>query len=208
VTNSTPNIHLVVAKFRENINWVFGTGLPFTIYNKDPDCKEEQFITLLNIGREAHTYLHYVVTNYNCLPDYVFFSEGNCLSNRFLGEKESLENLYNEIKNYKGFPRVKPMGVKVTETLEELPSAYKVNNNVINVYKKLFNIEKTKFIFYIGGQLIVPRSRIKFHSHNFYKHLYENISDIRSNGYCAWTLERLWPYIYDGKTKSYLDDNT
>lgn len=208
MTNSTANIHLVVAKFKENIDWVFGTGLPFTIYNKDPECFNQQFTTLPNIGREAHTYLHYIVTNYDSLPDYVFFSEGNCLSNRLLGEEESIDNLYNEIKSYKGYPRVKPMGVKVVETLESIPGTYTVNKNVVNVYKKLFNEEKTKFVFHIGGQLIVPRSRIKFHSYNFYKHLYDNISDIRSSGYCAWTLERLWPYIYDGKTKSYLDDNS
>lgn len=202
------NIHLVVAKFKEDVNWVFNSQLPYTIYNKDPDCNDQRFINLPNTGREAHTYLHYIVNNYYHLPDYVFFSEGNCLSNRLLGVNESVESLYNDIKSFKGYPRVKPMGVKVIETVDREPETYTVNKNVVNIYKQLFNTEKTKFIFYIGGQLIVPRSRIKFHSYNFYKHIYDNISDIRGLGYCAWTLERLWPYIYDGKTRSYLDDNT
>lgn len=206
MSNRPVNIHLVVAKFKEDINWVLNSGLSYTIYNKDSDCIDSRFITLPNTGREAHTYLHYLVNNYHNLPDYVFFSEGNCLSNRLLGEEEPVENLYNDIKGFKGYPRVKPMGVKVVETLEGTPGTFTVNKNVINVYKKLFNVEKTKFTFHIGGQLIVPRSRIKFHSYHFYKHIYDNISDIRGCGFCAWTLERLWPYIYDGKTRSYLDD--
>ena len=199
-------IHLVVAKYKENIDWVINAGIPHTIYNKDQECNDSRFINLPNIGREAHTYLHYIVTNYYNLPDYVFFSEGNCLSNRPLENTESFESLYSEINNFRGMPRVKPMGTRVIERIESDQSCYELNLNVVRIYEKLFKIEKTEFIYYIGGQLIVPRSRITFHSYNFYKHIYENISDMRGVGYCAWTLERLWPYIYDGKTKSILDE--
>jgi hypothetical protein len=197
---------LVVAKYRENIDWVINAGVPYTIYNKDQECSDPRFINLPNIGREAHTYLHYIVTNYYNLPDYVFFSEGNCLSNRPLESRESFESLYSEINNFRGMPRVKPMGTRVVERIEGDQSCYELNLNVVRIYEKLFKAEKTEFVYYIGGQLIVPRSRIIFHSYNFYKQIYDNISDIRGAGYCAWTLERLWPYIYDGKTKSILDD--
>jgi hypothetical protein len=206
VNYSTLDIHLVVAKYKENIDWAVNAGVPHTIYNKDQECKDSRFINLPNIGREAHTYLHYIVTNYHNLPDYVFFSEGNCLSNRPLETMEPIENLYSEIKNFRGMPRVKPMGTRVVERIEGDQTCYELNLNVVRVYEKLFKIEQTEFVYYIGGQLIVPRSRITFHSHNFYKHLYENISDVRGVGYCAWTLERLWPYIYNGKTKSVIDD--
>lgn len=205
--NCSPlGIHLVVAKYRENIDWVINAGVPYTIYNKDQECSDPRFINLPNIGREAHTYLHYIVTNYYNLPDYVFFSEGNCLSNRPLESRESFESLYSEINNFRGMPRVKPMGTRVVERIEGDQSCYELNLNVVRIYEKLFKAEKTEFVYYIGGQLIVPRSRIIFHSYNFYKQIYDNISDIRGAGYCAWTLERLWPYIYDGKTKSILDD--
>lgn len=197
-------IHIVVAKFQENIDWVYDLEIPYTIYNKDKDCNNSKFINLPNIGREAHTYLHYIVENYNNLPQYVFFSEGNCRSNRILGEQESIEYLKQEIKAYRGYPRIKPMGIKVVERKNKDDKSYEINSNVTEVYKRLFGIEKTEFIFFIGGQLIVPKSRIKFHPYSFYKHLYDNISDQRSVGYCAWTLERLWPYIYDGRTKSIL----
>ena len=199
-------IHLVVAKYKENIDWAINANIPYTIYNKDQQCNDSRFINLPNIGREAHTYLHYIVSNYHNLPNYVFFSEGNCMSNRPLENTESIENLYSEINNFRGIPRVKPMGTRVVERIEGDNKCYELNLNVVRMYEKLFKIEKTEFVYYIGGQLIVPRSRITFHSHTFYKHIYENISDIRGVGYCAWTLERLWPYIYDGKTKSVIDD--
>jgi hypothetical protein len=206
VNYSPLGIHLVVAKYKENIDWAINANIPYTIYNKDQQCNDSRFINLPNIGREAHTYLHYIVSNYHNLPNYVFFSEGNCMSNRPLENTESIENLYSEINNFRGIPRVKPMGTRVVERIEGDSKCYELNLNVVRMYEKLFKIEKTEFVYYIGGQLIVPRSRITFHSHTFYKHIYENISDIRGVGYCAWTLERLWPYIYDGKTKSVIDD--
>jgi hypothetical protein len=195
------NIHLVVAKYKEDVNWVFRLGIPHTIYNKDNECKDNSFVNLPNIGREAHTYLYYLVNNYNNLQDYTFFSEGDCLSNR--NPEDTVEDISKDIHNFKGIPRIKPMSVEVKEWNNPTKdNYYEVDKNVIDIYFRLFNKKIDHFTYHIGGQYIVPRSRIKFHSLYFYKHLYENISDKRSVGYCAWTLERLWPHIYDGKTKS------
>ena len=196
------NFVVVVAKYKENVDWITNSDLPHIVYNKDKDNNNPTFISLPNIGREAHTYLYYIVNNYHNLPKYVFFSEGNCRSNRIKGENETLDSLYKIIKTYKGYPRLLPMGIEVTEQVDCIGEQYDINFNVLKVYYDLFEVYKDTYTFYQGGQLIVPRERIKFHTLKFYKHLIENISDKKDNGICAWTLERLWPYIYDGKTKS------
>jgi len=60
----------------ENLMWINGVqGVKKTVYNKGPYdlCGE---IKLPNVGREAQTYLHHIVANYNHLPEWTFFSQG------------------------------------------------------------------------------------------------------------------------------------
>jgi hypothetical protein len=70
---------LVVSRFRENVDWVdcFGT---YTIYNKGRDDLAARHransVRLPNVGREAHTYLHHIVENYDRLEDVMIFSQG------------------------------------------------------------------------------------------------------------------------------------
>ena len=70
---------LVVSRFREDVNWVdcFGT---YTIYNKGRDDLSARHransVKLPNVGREAHSYIHHIVENYDRLEDILIFSQG------------------------------------------------------------------------------------------------------------------------------------
>lgn len=70
---------LVVSRYRESVNWVdcFGT---YTVYNKGRDDLSAHHransVRLPNVGREAHTYLHHIVENYDRLEDVMIFSQG------------------------------------------------------------------------------------------------------------------------------------
>ena len=70
---------LVVARFRESVDWAeaFGT---YTIYNKGRDDLSTRLrsnsVRLPNVGREAHTYIHHIVENYDSLEDVMIFSQG------------------------------------------------------------------------------------------------------------------------------------
>ncbi len=70
---------LVVAHYTENLNWLrnLPEGLQKTIYTKGPDPVTE-FVTipLPNIGREAHTYLHHIVSRYDSLAEWTVFCQG------------------------------------------------------------------------------------------------------------------------------------
>lgn len=76
-TSST--IELVVARYRENPAWLrrIPSSVRLTLYNKGPDMSDFPAISLPNIGREAHTYLHHIVTRYNSLSDITVFCQGN-----------------------------------------------------------------------------------------------------------------------------------
>lgn len=76
------NNHLVVAHYRENIEWIdrINANLDITIYHKGEILSNnERFrsIFLPNIGREGHTYIRHIVDNYDNLPDWCIFSQGS-----------------------------------------------------------------------------------------------------------------------------------
>jgi len=69
------DLQLVIARYRENVQWRYQFhGLSTTVYDKG-DARAEN--PLPNIGREAHTYLHHIVTHYDRLAPITVFLQGN-----------------------------------------------------------------------------------------------------------------------------------
>jgi hypothetical protein len=67
---------LVVSYYRENLNWLSDVkDCKITIYNKS-NVEVPNTIKLNNVGREMHTYFHHIVSNYDNLSDWVFFTQG------------------------------------------------------------------------------------------------------------------------------------
>ena len=66
---------IVVARYKENIEWLstLPEDIEVVLYNKF----FEEGLTLPNIGREAHTYLHHIIENYDNLADVIAFVQGN-----------------------------------------------------------------------------------------------------------------------------------
>ena len=72
-------LELVVAHYTENLNWLrkLPPGLQTTVYDKGPDPSTEfNTIPLPNVGREAHTYLHHIVSRYDSLAEWTVFCQG------------------------------------------------------------------------------------------------------------------------------------
>jgi Protein of unknown function (DUF3431) len=72
---------LVIAHFNEDLTWLSPYSSHSTIYSKGtPPPFPPHFhrtITLLNIGRETHTYLTHIVRNYDSLSPFTLFVQGN-----------------------------------------------------------------------------------------------------------------------------------
>ena len=88
----TTCIDLVVARYEEDVRWIcneeFSNFQNIFVYNKGAssifstsatiDNKFKEFF-LPNVGREAHTFLHHIVLNYDNLADVVVFIPGSGL---------------------------------------------------------------------------------------------------------------------------------
>ena len=68
-------LELVVARYREDIRWLRRVPRAFavSVYDKGGDGPGQP---LPNVGREAHTYLHHIVSAYDRLADLTVFSQG------------------------------------------------------------------------------------------------------------------------------------
>lgn len=98
---------LVVSHFNEKLDWLAkynstsrgSRGFNVTVYSKNPVTIPTNATKLQNTGREAHTYLHHIITNFHNLPDVTVFALGStychhgwrrnpCKPNKFPGVKD------------------------------------------------------------------------------------------------------------------------
>jgi Protein of unknown function (DUF3431) len=69
---------IVVARYKESVAWLAPLAKHVKLYNKggtpvDISCN---VVDLPNVGRESHSYLKYILDNYDRLPQVVVFTQG------------------------------------------------------------------------------------------------------------------------------------
>lgn len=76
---------VIISRYNEDLKWTtegIFNQFKYIVYNKgDNDNFEKsnviQIINLPNVGRNTHTYLHHIITNYNHLNDIIVFLPGS-----------------------------------------------------------------------------------------------------------------------------------
>lgn len=182
---------LIVSRYNEDINWLEKINFNYTIYNKGLDDISYPYIRLRNVGRETDTYLNYIISNYNKLPEIVVFCQGNPFDHgsdflEIVNKTNDLENIIwlgtnwgPVTKDYQGGPgeRILPM----------LDMCWMLFN-------KKYDITKT-FTFSAGAQYMVPKKYILNKSLNWWINAYTTFdAHIETAG---WMFERLWPEIFN-----------
>lgn len=78
------SLELVVARYEENLNWLRRVPDVFqvTVYDKSTSPHPDS-ISLPNTGREAHTYLHHIVSRYDSLAELTVFCQGKPFDHAF-----------------------------------------------------------------------------------------------------------------------------
>ena len=198
---------IVVSKYKENVQWVNEFDNSKVIVYDKSDNPIKGSISIPNIGRETETFFRYIVDNYENLPDYVVFLQGNPFDHYKTSK-------YGFLKDY--------ILKKILEQpTERVPIGNMRKNrrnllglNLHNYYEFLFNKKSPrKFYYNIGAQNIVPKEIILKRSKHFWKklqnliyncgnesgqsmkYLHDNVpfTTEKMNG---WTCEVLMPYIF------------
>jgi hypothetical protein len=210
------NIEIVVSRYNEDLEWLKNKKFryPVTIYNKGNNdnfykpkgCK---VIQLPNVGREGHTYLYYILNNYNNLPDLTVFLPGSSDDKRKINW---VNKVMNKIKKEKKttFPGQEHGDIKTkfyNFKLDDWESTHKSNNKA-NSEKKLFpsnirpfgkwyeaHFDKNVNYSGYGGIFAVSNTHIKQYSKQYYKNLLKEL-EVSSNPEVGHYFERAWVAIF------------
>jgi len=87
---------IIVARFNENIEWLNSEIENCIIYNKGTPLNIKNEIILENVGRESETYLQYIITNYDNLPDVVVFTQARISDHKKKDDVNYLINIKNQ----------------------------------------------------------------------------------------------------------------
>ncbi len=196
-------LHLVIARYKENISWVekFKSldHIQVTVYNKHSG--ENQ---LPNVGREAHTYVHHIIKDYDSPSEHYLFLQGNPFEHE--KPKGTLEDL---ILNYSKYTSVgyQSLNEELSQDLNALPGSLKEGLPIGFLYEKIFgeNTSPQVFEFSPGACFFVKGKLINNLTKEQWIQLYQYLS--RSFWTVeAWVIERLWKtFFYEKSKKNYLD---
>jgi hypothetical protein len=171
------------------------------VYNKSgqvlSDVPNEK--KLENIGREGHTYLNHIITNYNSLADITIFIQDDFYNHLFTNDY-FINNLRLNQNNYfyqfpcswrKG-PNAAPFSRTVKNGYLELPPV--TNNNAIKDFANKFEIYLPDvYNTEICAHFLVSKQRILRHSKKKYERILEWLLKDDLNGY---TLEHCWKILF------------
>ena len=189
---------VVIARFQEDLQWLHSVrGWVLTVYNKGepvaPDslpwgCEQ---IPLENWGREAGTYLHHIVENYDQLADFTAFVQGH----PFDHNPESVTELNADLfgRDFSFFS-IHSHGGELGEfgavvRCQRDGSPHHGGLAIPQMAERHgVSVPDEGWVFSPGAQFVVSRRAIHRHPVGFYASLMEECRD-HSAGYI---LERLW----------------
>lgn len=211
-----PTYQIVVAKYNEDMQWLTKMDPePLVIYDKGdaplpPELSGLRVQFLENVGREADTYLHHVVHNYDSLPDYLIFMQGHPFDHMLGVTSDNLQMMIHDLINIR-HQDVHPLFTNwYWESYDMYPSL-----NAKEYFEHLFEgPTPEQKVFAHGCQYIVPKQLILCKPLEFYKRLNNMIKRNKCSfdevhyGHCefdpnslnAWTFERLGGHIF-GRSK-------
>jgi hypothetical protein len=177
---------LVIARYKEDLGWE--ENYNSIIYNKGEFIPNA--ISLPNLGREGHTYMYHILSNYNNLDEYTVFLQGNPFDHS--------RDLFSKLKEFEELqdkPDFFPLCHEILTDDDKGKPHHWLNIPVAYYYNNLFKLPRTEFIFGSGAQFIVSKKRILSRPKSFYwnilKHLETSIDP--TSGYCY---ERMWQHIF------------
>ena len=206
--------HIVIARYEEDISWIQEFKTDITVYNKgsrlNSISNNLKIIETENKGREAKTYLDYIVSNYNDLPDRIIFTQGrpnDHVSHDFI--KDFINFLDSNLDfHYLSIGLLKIEKTKTKGIWREygnLPHGYWTNNHseespcIKDIIKRFPKSVETGWEFGAGAIFGVSSKRIKERDLEFYNGLSEYLDSSENivNPIEAHVLERMWGLIFN-----------
>ena len=197
-------IELVVARYLEDLSWLNNIPPQISprIYDKSPTGN------LPNVGREAHTYLHHIVENYDNLPDLTIFAQGKPFDHAF--------DFHKTLRALAATPDVAAFrwlghiidtddcnGARLFATWSKNNGDERLDMN--GFHRALFDGDgPATYTFRLGAQFIASRDLIRARPLEFWRRALQISLDFPDAAHCY---ERSWDRVFgvEGVDKTWLD---
>ena len=191
-------IELVVARYLEDLSWL--NNIPPQIAARVTDKSPSG--NLPNVGREAHTYLHHIVENYDALPDLTIFAQGKPFDHAFDFHK-TLRALTAATADESGDVAAFRWLGHIIDTDDEngarLFATWSKNNgderlDMNGFHRALFGTDGPQtYTFVLGAQFIASRELIRSRSLDFWRNALQISIDFPDAAHCY---ERSWDRVF------------
>ena len=191
---------LVVSHYERDLTWVQTASDYLSTVVYDKSGKESPYIKLENIGREPHTYMHYIVENYNSLAEWTIFAQDNPFAHVdnwvdiILGD-ESTWSANAAFKQEGGY-FFSNMGILRSD---QVGGPHHIGLPMLEVWNATFTQECPSSISFAPScHCILHRDTILARPSMFY----QNIKQILEfSHYSPWVFERYLSHIFDPNYK-------
>lgn len=185
-------IQLVVARYLEDLSWLNNIPPQITarVYDKSPSGN------LPNVGREAHTYLHHIVENYDALPGLTIFAQGKPFDHAF--------DFHKTLRALAATPHVDEFrwlghiidtddenGARLFATWSKNKGDERLDMN--GFHRALFGTDgPPTYTFVLGAQFIATRDLIRSRPLGFWQNALQVSIDFPDAAHCY---ERSWDRV-------------
>jgi hypothetical protein len=177
---------LVISRYQEDLGWE--ENYDTIIYNKGKSIPST--ISLPNVGREGHTYIYHILSNFENLDDYTVFLQGNPF--------DHTRDLFYKLKEFEELQSKPDFFQLCHEMLTDdgrgKPHHW-VDIPVSYYYNDLFKIPRNEFIYGAGAQFIVSKERILSRPKSFYSNIMKHL-ETHINPTSVYCYERMWQHIF------------
>ena len=194
---------IVVAHYNEPLGWLgdLPKGWQPVVYHKGTPCefpktgRQPKSLRLENVGREAHTYLHHLIENWNRLAPVTAFVQGN----PFSGAPDLIEDLKDPACDSFRYFSNNPVGECFetpfgSVTLCDRDGAPHHHGLALFTFAQAHGLWiKERIPFAPESNFLVAREAIRSRPRSFYEALLETTLRDALAGY---RLERLWMAIF------------
>lgn len=191
-----PVLHVVVARYNEDISWLedlrkIRPETKFTVYNKHSGDN-----LLPNVGRESHTYVHHIMKDYESPDDHYLFLQGDPF------EHENPNGIIQKIvENYDShYFRYDycSLNKELIDDLNGFPYSWRSGGLPLGcLYEKVFGAGTSPQVFEFspGACFLVSGSMFKNLSHESWSILHDHLCKTQKpiESYCV---ERLWKSLF------------
>ena len=209
-----PKYEFVVSHYKENLEWLEKYADHCHVYDKGGGSAVmnvgfHQWESLPNVGREGHTYLHHIITNYHHLADITVFTQGSIQDHKDWVHRNIWQ--YVEETSKKGFSVCRPFIMSNWGRIQHAGKwkrmvnegkMRRANQTLGEFWESVFGFpHPTLAIGSYHGIFGVAKNRILAHPKMFYANIMSYLNT-HINPEEGHYLERLWVSIFNGAQKT------